>query len=365
LIDLNSCICQIKSAILKINLMLLFLLLMAILCSCNSTYENKNPFRNHKSISILSLNSIVSSGFFRRIVPEFEKETNCKIRIESCIDNAELYERLNNEKQSKKYDLVIGLDNCFIYNLNDITIFTKSHAVSKHQINNQFMFDSTHSIIPYGYGYLVVLYNEIKIPQPPEYFGELQDARFINQLAVADPTKSAIGRAVMFWTIALFGNDGFKQFWQSIKKNISINQDTWNETLQSLESQQCGMTFGFANTPVWMNESKISPLPLKSSLMKEGSFLYIEGAAVMRKAKNKKLADEFISYLLSPKAQKYVAFDLGLLPTNESTPLPENFLQVPAPTYVLNDMLIAENPQENLGSWLDFWSSLMSRNYFR
>jgi thiamine transport system substrate-binding protein len=342
--------------------LLLFLILSLFVWGC--TGKTDNPAQRKKSgntMTILTLNSIRASGFLKRIVPAFEQTYGCKVDVISAVDKAELMELVRNDKEIRKADLVMGLDNGFL-TTSDFKLFVKSNALKDHPVNEQYVFDQEQRAIPYGFGYLCILYNESMVAQPPESFGELQDARFANQLVVCNPRSSGVGRAAMLWTIALFGNDGFQQFWLSIKKNIRTGKDTYPEAVQSLETGESGMAFGFTATPAWNAETKTNPIPLKTALLKEGSYLYIETASIPLHAGNKVLAERFLSYLLTPEVQKYVAYDLGIFPANESAPLPEQFISAPYSTYYVNNKLRYENPEANLNVWLDIWDRLFSHS---
>ncbi len=347
--------------------LLLLCMIMLILCTCSKASKS-NPTGKAKSgklFTILTLDRIKQTGFLKRIIPAFEQAHKCRVEVISCTGSSELLEYIQDAKNIK-YDLVLGIDNSFFNDTSAYSGFTASTVLKKHPVNSTYLLDSQSRIIPYGYGYLAMLYNEQKISRPPESFGELQDARFLNQIAICDPRNSGIGRASLYWTIALFGNDGYQQFWKSIKKNVYASKDTWQEALQAVNSQDCSMTFGFTSTPAWIIESQAqaltNPLPIKASLMKEGSFLYIEGAAIPVKSKQKPVSEAFMAYLLSPGIQKFVAYDLGLFPTNESTPLPAQFSAVPFTTFTVNDKLMQENPKENLNNWLDFWERIFSHS---
>jgi thiamine transport system substrate-binding protein len=341
------------------------LLITFIFCGCNRDANSIGKGNSHnKKFSILCTDRVKTTGFLNHIIPAFEKENKCQVVVYSVNGISELTKVLQTETELRKYDLILGLDNVIVTEMSDFNMLTESNALKKHSVNSQFIIDKSNKLIPYGFGYLSLLYNENTVSQPPESFGELQDARFLNQLVLSDARNSAIGRATLYWTIALFGNEGYQQFWKSVKKNIHSSKENWSSVIQSLELQEGSMTFGFSSTPAWIMESKTNPLPIRASLMKEGSFLFIEAAAIPKKAKNKGLSEAFLSYLLSPEAQKFVAYDLGLFPANESTPLPNHFASVPFVSYTVNEKLESESIRTNKEAWLDFWDRLFTSRVF-
>jgi thiamine transport system substrate-binding protein len=342
---------------------ILLLIVSGFAVGCRKANSRQAPSdSDNTTLTILTTDSIRSSGFLKRIIPAFEQANNCKVEVSSVTDKSELMKTIRDEEELGKIDLVLGLDNCFLIDRKDLELFDSSNALRKHPVNEQFIFDGEQRAIPFGFGYLCILYDEEKIPVPPQSFGELQDARFMNQLVISDPHSSGVGRATLLWTVALFGNSGFQQLWKSIKKNIHSTKDTYSQALNTLESGACGMAIGFTGTPAWNKEKNADALPLRTSLLQEGSFLYIEAAAITKKANSKGLAENFMAYLLSPEVQKYVAFDLGFFPANESAPLPDEFVASPYSADYVNGRLRYEEPEANLSLWLELWDKIFSRS---
>ncbi len=347
----------------------ILLLILSFIASTSAgckkeTNINSKSDKSANKLSILTLESIKSTGYLDHIIPAFEQTYNCKIAVTTCEDSNDLLETAVNDKESRRYDLILGIDNCFFTDKTVYEDFSVNTILKQQTFNSNYLFDIKSRIISYGYGYLSVLYNENNIPEPPETFGELQDARFLNQIVLCNPRKTGLGRATLYWTIALFGNEGYQQMWNSIKKNMYKAKDTWQDAMLALQMQECNMAFGFTSSPAWFAEKVTDPLPIKASVMNEGSFLYLEAAAIPVKAKHKELSEAFILHMLSPEMQRYVAFDLGLFPANESTPLPESFTSTYYNTFPVNDRLENENPVENINNWLDFWDRLFSHTIF-
>jgi thiamine transport system substrate-binding protein len=348
------------------NFLLFFLIAISLsFFACEKKASNvKTKRKVRKQITILTLDRIKNSSYFQHILPVFEADYGCAVNIVSVAGSDDLKKEVDREREEHRYDVIFGMDNCFFAESELHESMAPNKALKRYAINKTFIFDAGERVVPYGYGYLSMLYNEIKVTEPPESFGELQDSRFFNQITVCDPRSSGIGRATLYWSLALFGESGYQQFWRSIKKNIYTQKSSWQEAVFTLNNQESGMIFGFTSTPAWILESTENALPIKASLMKEGSFLYVEAAAITKKARHKPLADALLSYILSPEAQKFVAYDLGLFPSNESTPLPANFASTPFTTFTVNDRLKAENPISNLESWLGFWDKLFSLRVF-
>lgn len=340
----------------------IILLLILSACSPKETADNKSNQSDNK-LTILTLDEIKSSGFLKRITVVFETENKCTVEIISVTDSKVLSDQLRSDRQMAGIDLVLGINNCFL-NPDDYSRFLPNSVMQKHPVSKAYQIDSHNRIIPYGFGYLALLYNENLVEVPPETLGSLQDSRFSNRMVLTDPLYSGPGRAVLYWTVSLFGDEGHQLFWKSIKKNVKNVKESYRQALQMLQIEESAMTFGFTNTPAWLSENYTDLPPIKALMMQEGSFLYIEAAAIAQQANDKELADKFLQYLLSPEVQKFVAYDLGMFPANESAPLPEQFLAASYSANVVNDKLNWKDVAFNLERWLDIFNKLFSTRIF-
>lgn len=67
-----------------------------------------------------------------------------------------------------------------------------------------------------------LIYNTSLVKTPPQSFGELQDAKYLSQIAICDPQTSGLGRSMLFWSVALFGTQGYEHLLEELTEKISI-----------------------------------------------------------------------------------------------------------------------------------------------
>ena len=90
----------------------------------------------------------------------------------------------------------------------------------------------------------------------------------------------------------------------------------------------------------------------------EGHSATIEGVGMLKSSEKKDLAKQFIDFLLTD-AQMDIATANSMYPTNLKTDLPSAFDWAPKPEITLS--LEASDIEENLDTWLDDWTKVMSR----
>ncbi len=343
------------------------LVIMILITACPSSHKDAetqalDPI--HK-IRVYTLDWHQDSGFITAVASEFERNQRCSVEVVTFKSTADLIAAIESASPSDSIDIVLGLDNTFAISADLSSFFITEHGIVMNRIERRIRNDAEPFMIPYAHGNLALLYNDKVIADPPRTFGELQDSRFMNQLITLDPSRSGIGRSHLFWTIALFGQNGFEQLWGSLRKNVYRQADSWNEGIEMLQKGQAGLMIGFSGTAIWLSERQPSESRVKVSRFKEGSFQYVEFAAIHRNTPYPVMARKFVEHLIDPVTQLHTLYKLGLFPANEATTMPVKFSTVPFTSYVLNDRLVKDTPRENIETWLNFWERLFSYSFVR
>ena len=337
---------------------LLLLLFLALICSCGK--ENKkqeNTSGKHKLV-VYATDEFRKSGLEHSIVPDFQKKHNCQLEVILFRNTADLSKAVKSRANYGKYDLAIGIDNSFVMSETLAVNFVPPESFDTDLLIKETVFDPSLRLIPYAYSNLSLVYNTSLVKNPPQSFGELQDAKYLSQIAICDPQTSGLGRTMLFWSVALFGTEGYEHLWKSLRKNIYKTYPNYNETLKTLNRGECSFIIGYNTTPAFLQE--LDPLNNKFevSMLKEGSYQYIEAIGIHRGTKKSSLCNKFVNHFLSSEAQKMVIYKLGMFPANRKTLLPMHFSTIPFITYCVNDRLPQSIIKEQINAWLDFWERL-------
>ena len=337
---------------------LLLLLFLALICSCGK--ENKkqeNTSGKHKLV-VYATDEFRKSGLEHSIVPDFQKKHNCQLEVILFRNTADLSKAVKSRANYGKYDLAIGIDNSFVMSETLAVNFVPPESFDTDLLIKETVFDPSLRLIPYAYSNLSLVYNTSLVKNPPQSFGELQDAKYLSQIAICDPQTSGLGRTMLFWSVALFGTEGYEHLWKSLRKNIYKTYSNYNEALEILKRGECSFIIGYNTTPAFLQELDPLNRNFEVSMLKEGSFQYIEAIGIHRGTKKSSLCNKFVDYFLSSEAQKMVVYKLGMFPANRKTLLPMHFSAIPFISYSVNDHLSQAIIQEQINAWLDFWERL-------
>ncbi len=341
---------------------LLFALLIPLILAlggCNKPEPVVEKPAPTSFLTIYSLPHIRSSGFESVVLKDFAEKNNTALNIVYFPDLPTLLDSLKIVDGKPNTDIVLGIDSAFALSDTILAPFAELPEISLLEISHEVPRDPSQRLIPYATANLAIIYDSRKYPEPPHSFGELQDARYFNQMVLCDPANSGLGRSSLLWTVALFGDQGYEQLWNSFRKNVRKICSDHTEGLNMLRKGDCGLMIGFNSVPAWISEFYPSESHIQAVLPQEGSFRYTEYAAITANAPNHATALKFIQHLISAEAQQFVMFRLAMMPVNGRTPLSRGFARVPWSVYAVNDRLNKYEVQENLSLWLQTWDHLI------
>jgi ABC transporter substrate-binding protein (ThiB subfamily) len=329
---------------------------LCISCRKEESPANQSNIATSTSLSIYALQELRSSGLESAVVPEFEKTNSCKVELTLFSDPPSLIDGLKNAGDS--VDVVLGIPSSFTFTDSLSSLLMPYIPEAIKDLNPDCIQEKSHILTPYGFSYIGLLYNKNVLEQVPASFGELQDERYLNQLAVVDPRKNAASRAVFHWFLALFGDSGYQQMLRALRKNVYRNFSSEAEALRSVISGESSMMLGLITLSAWQSELQQEEGALGFKLFDEGSYQYSECVGVAANSQNKVLASAFVDYLLSPAAQKMVVYKLGMFPANRNSILPPSFTKVPISPWFVNDKLANDVIRENSSEWLQSWDRI-------
>lgn len=342
----------------RIGKFLFLALLFASLLSCKQAPKAVKKIATTSTLNIFALDNIRSSGFESVVIKEFARKNRTALHLNVFPDLPSLLKALRSDTYKGKVDLVLGLDNTWAVGDSLNNLFTPAPGIDRRSISHEIPHEDSSPYLPYAYGNLAFIYNTKTISNPPRSFGELQDSRFYTQVAVCDPHTSGLGRSTLFWSVVMFGNSGYDQLWSSLRKNVRKVYASQRDAVDALRKGECSLMLGLHSTPAWIKELNPSETNFQIVNPQEGSFLYIESAALCKDAPNQAIAAKFLQYLVGTEAQMHVMYKLGLMPVNGRTPLPLNFTSLPLSIYSLNERLDQPTVQQNLPLWLKRWDEL-------
>lgn len=291
-----------------------------------------------------------------KTIPIFEKMYDVKVKVLSFGDAGSVLSRIILEKESPRADVIVGLDQALLKKAVDAGVLEKYQSPKLSNIVLESLKDPSDFGTPYDYGAIAIVYNTESIDKPPTSFEELLNARWKRSLVVEDPRTSSTGLAFLLWTIGVYGEENFLNYWSRLKDSILTVTPGWDEAFNLLELGEADMMVSYATDGAY-SYHEYGVLKYMPIAMQEGAFVQVEYASIVKGAANRDLAEKFIDFLLSEGFQREVPLNQWMYPVVE-VEMPEAF------EYALKiDKTVSidyEIVSEKLDSWLDSWAELMT-----
>ncbi len=321
------------------------LLLAAVLAisSCSSRQNNELVIYTYESM-----------GWIRdSLVPAFEKQNNCSVKVVLFEDTANIIARLLLEKHKPAADLAIGLTPATLLQAKKQNLVEQYKSPQLDKIKDKsLLFSADHYATPYDYGALAIVYNPAKIT-PPHSLKEFKN--FPKSIIIQNPQTSSPGTDFLFWTIALYG-DNWKDFWREFRTSVVTAAPGWSESFAKFESGEAPMMVSYATDGAYAVHNYGESL-YKAYIPEGKGFIQIEGASVVSNCDSASLAKSFIDFMLSDEFQSEIPLNQWMFPVT-AVRLPEVFSHAVVPDEILS--IDAEEMEKNQEKWLSEWHKIMT-----
>ncbi len=294
------------------NLFIWITLFVLLLAGCKQAPADPVPAPDHPF-------TILYSGFGQS---ESQQQSIRTFLLEACdldpvfITCSDATQALAALRQdSLQVDVWIGLDNVIAPLIEVDSLFADVHTPQRSGLGTDRSFFAPRKIAAYGYSYFAILYDSQDVPEPPRTCGELQDGAWHESLLLPDARISSLGNGMVQWSNELFGDNGYQQFWRSIKPNVYHITPGWREAFDMLLADEAPLAIGLVSQP-WGYHLKDDVARYKAVLPQEGSWLFLEGVAILKKSTYKAEAQKVVNLLFTEEYQSLVTTQGWLFPVD-------------------------------------------------
>ena len=204
--------------------------------------------------------------------------------------------------------------------------------------------------MPFDYGYFAFVYNSEKLKKPPKSLKELVEGPNDLKIIYQDPRTSTPGLGLMLWMKSVYDEQA-PQAWKKLaKKTVTVTKG-WSEAYNMFLKGEADMVLSYSTSPAYhmIAEGKNQYLAANFS---EGHYTQTEVAAIVNSSKHKKLATQFMNFMLSDGFQSEIATGNWMYPVTEVA-LPKEFKQLISPVKSLS--FSSKEIAENRKAWTKEW----------
>jgi len=311
-------------------------------------------------VTVLAHDSF-AAGVSDETFAAFTDQTGIEVEVIAAGDAGAMVNQAILSKDNPFADLLFGVDDTFLYRAINAGIFTPYQSDGLDLVPDGLELDPEHRVTPIDYGDVCINYDQSVFSGDlvrPLNLEQLANPEFRDMLVVEHPATSSPGLAFLLSTIAVFGEDGWQDFWRDLIDNgVKVVPD-WESAYNSEATWRGGdrpLVVSYASSPpaeVIFAEEPIDEAP--TGVIDEGCYRQIEFAGVLDGSDNTTGAQALIDFMLTTEFQETIPLTWFVYPANEEAELPPEFVEntlVPAAPLRVDPETIDANRER----WIDEW----------
>lgn len=348
----------------RLAILVASLALIAGACSEDTTDASGEP----RLVTLITHDSFDVS---KAVLNDFERETGIEVRIVPEGDAGTVVNRAILTAGNPEGDVLFGVDDNLLQEALDAGVFATYASPRLDAVPDAYELDPQQRVTPIDRGDVCVNADRGWFAErgltPPESLDDLLDPAYRGLLVVENPATSTPGLAFMLATIAAFGEDGWEDYWVSLRANDVLVVDGWERAYFGEFSGAGGgsgerpLVVSYASSPVAEVEFAEEPLDeAPTSVLTATCYRQIEFAGVLEGADHPEEAQELIDFMLSTEFQEDIPLRMFVYPVTDDAELPDVFLEhsviVDAP-WTLSPATVAAERRD----WIDRWTDVVVR----
>jgi len=311
-----------------------------------------------QELVVYAYDSFISWGLAEATIHSFEQANQCKVTLIGVGDAGQALNRAILEKDAPQADVIIGIDNTYLAKALQHEILEPYRSPALDIVPEELRFDSTHHLTPFEYGFIAFVYDTQAIQTPPDSLQALTEPQWKGKIIVEDPRTSSPGMAFLLWTIAVFGEEGYLDYWKRLQPSLLTITSGWDSAYGMFTNGEAPIVLSYATSPAYHVEIEQSTR-YQAVPSQDGYYRQIEGVGIVKGAKHRALAEKFIDFMLTDEFQQEIPLTQWVFPVNPHVELPKSF-DYAAKT----DTFLALDPQviaQRYDVWLNAWTELFAQ----
>ncbi len=331
-------------------------LLVLLLASCLFAQSAAETTGGERSITLYCYDTFSSEwGSGPTLIPLFEEETGIKVNVVSTGDAVEMLSRAIMEGDDCQADLIMGISDDQASTAYESGIFTSYESPELANVDDSLEFDPEHRLIPFDYGVFAFVWDSESDIPAPTCLDDLRDPVYKDKIILIDPRTSSVGLGLLLWTIDVYGEEGYLDWWKDVGANALTIADGWSSAYGLFTEGEAPLVISYTTSPVyhvlWEDSTRYQAL-----IFPEGHHRTIESIGILESSDNKEEARMFVDFILT-EGQAETAIANSMYPVNSTTSLPDAYQWAPVPQKVFS--MDTEYIAQNIDRWTTEWTEAM------
>lgn len=338
---------MVKSSNFKFLSLILISLLLLSGCSKKASVDEGRA----KEVVVYTYDSFISEwGPGPEIEKLFEEKTGLELTFVDCGDAVQVLSRAVLEKKNVQADVILGLDNNIAKKAEDEGILVSYKPADADKIISdeiRLQLGNEWTLTPYDFSHFAMIYDTLSEVPCPKSLDDLLDPVYEKKIILMDPRTSTPGLGFVTWTAAIYG-DKTADYWKALKPNILTMAPGWSSGYGLFKKGEAPLVVSYTTSPASHIEYDNTDRYI-APVFEQGHPIQVEGAGILKGAKNRKGAEQFIDFLISEEAQSIIPLTQWMNPVNKTVVLPscyEKGAPVPSKTLTVKPDVLDETVEE-------------------
>jgi len=336
-------------------------LIVLLVTGCSGTAPESN-------IPILSIMTHDSFEINAELAASYEADNNVKLVFLKSGDTGAALNKAILSKNAPLADVFYGVDNTFLSRALEAEIFEPYKSPALEIIPGEMQLDPGDYLLPVDYGDVCINYDKeyflnhkLAVPQTLE---DLLKPEYKGLLVMENPATSSPGLAFLLATISHFGDRNYLDYWRDLRSNGLEVVGDWSTAYYTNFSASSGhgpqpLVVSYASSPaaeVIFAETKLIDAPTGSITGAGTCFRQIEFVGILKGTQQRKLAENFVDFMLGVQFQQDMPLQMFVYPVNPLAELPPEFVkyaQVSEQPASLTPSDIASHRDEWIAAWVE------------
>jgi thiamine transport system substrate-binding protein len=300
------------------------------------------------------------------VLEAFTAETGVKVKVLPAGDAGATLNQAILTADDPHGDVIFGVDNTFLSRAADAGILVPYESPELANVPTEFQLDPDHGLTPIDYGDVCINFDKEYFAAQglavPETLDDLTAPEYRGLLVTENPATSSPGLAFLLATVAEFGEDGWRAYWQALRDNDVEVVAGWEEAFNGEFSAGEGrgdrpLVVSYASSPpvaVYFSDPPPAESPIGTQL--DSCFRQVEFAGILKGTSKEREARELVDFMLSERFQADIPLSMFVFPVRAGVELPDVFVQfaeLPADPLSLPADEIGENREQWIREWTD------------
>ncbi|MCR4579568.1 MAG: thiamine ABC transporter substrate-binding protein [Treponema sp.] len=305
------------------SLIVLSIMVCALCVSCK---KSKIDPARAAEVVVYTYDSFISEwGPGPVIAQKFEEKTGLKVNYVDCGDGIQILSKAIIEKNDPYADVLLGLDNFVYQKAAEAKILDKFKPSNSNVIASGLVeaLGNDWSLTPFDYSPFAIIYNTQSGVNAPTCLEDLTKEEYSKKLILMDPRTSTPGNGFDMWVRTVYG-DKYDDYMKRLTPSILTMAPGWSVGYGMFTDGEAPLVISYVTSPAYHIEYDEGDQFVALEFT-DGHVMQVEGAGVLKGAKNPEAAKKFIEFLISEEAQNEIPLTQWMYPSNKNVQLPASY----------------------------------------